>query len=291
MPPYKGEVYAQCTAYFYAMKQFFSLLLPAMLLTAATAAAQTIERTPVTIGTAISQQSKILNQQRTLNIYTPADYDKHPDSTYPVIYLLDGAADEDFVHITGLVQYLNMIDVLPPSIVVGIANVDRRHDLTAPSKVPEDLKLVPTSGGSAAFMDYIEKEVEPQIQHSYRCNGHTTLIGQSLGGLFATEILLRRPQLFSDYIIISPSLWWSNEALLHEAPQLLSQHDYKGIRAYISVGAEGEQMENDAAGLIKILQSKTQAVVLPNPMPGENHLTILHRSVYKAFEMLQAQKK
>jgi len=32
------------------------------------------------------------------------------------------------------------------------------------------------------------------------------IIGQSLGGLLASEILMKKPELFNKYVIISPSL-------------------------------------------------------------------------------------
>jgi len=86
-----------------------------------------------------------LSETRTLNIYLPDGYSK--DTThYPVIYLLDGSANEDFIHIVGLVQFLNMIQVMPNTIVVGIANVDRRRDFTFPTTIDSDRMHYPTTG-------------------------------------------------------------------------------------------------------------------------------------------------
>ena len=50
------------------------------------------------IGKTITVKSDILEEDRTLNIYLPEGYDTL-DKKYPVIYLLDGSANEDFVHI------------------------------------------------------------------------------------------------------------------------------------------------------------------------------------------------
>ncbi|MCW3120634.1 MAG: hypothetical protein JWQ38_126 [Flavipsychrobacter sp.] len=241
---------------------------------------------PFVLGKVNKIRSAILGEERTLNIYLPGDYNKDAVIKYPVIYLLDGSADEDFIHIVGLVQFLNMIQVLPASIVVGIGNVDRRKDFTFPSTVADDRKLVPTSGGSAKFISFIEKELQPYIAKTYRTNGERTIIGQSLGGLLATEILLKRPGLFDRYIIVSPSLWWDNESLLIRSESLLSSHDYKGKIAYVSVGSEGEQMVGDANKLVDNLRNVSGLKVIAAPLSEENHLTILHRSVYKAFEEL-----
>jgi predicted alpha/beta superfamily hydrolase len=223
--------------------------------------------------------STILNETRTLNIYLPDGYSPDSATTYPVIYLLDGSANEDFLHITGLVQFLTMIGKMPASIVVGIANVDRKRDFTFPTTVAADKKDFPTTGGSAKFITFLEKELQPFIEKRYKTNAVKTIIGQSLGGLLATEILLRKPTLFNNYIIVSPSLWWNNESLLAEAKKLPKS----STKIYITVGTEGKQMEDDAKKLADTLQE-----VIFAPMPEEDHLTILHNAVYKAFLRLNS---
>ncbi|PSL45375.1 hypothetical protein CLV51_10477 [Chitinophaga niastensis] len=249
------------------------------------------EHNPFVLGIVDKIESVQLAETRTLNIYLPEDYDKDTATTYPVVYLLDGSANEDFVHIAGLVQFLTTIKVMPPSIVVGIANVDRKRDFTHPTTVKKDLKILPTSGGSQKFMLFIEKDLQPYIQQNYRTNAQKTIIGQSLGGLLATEILLKKPDLFDNYLIVSPSLWWNDESLLSEAKALLQIHAKKSIRVYVALGNEGLQMKRDVDKFVDILQTDAdkQIKVTYTTFPDESHLTILHRSIYKGFEVLYQQ--
>jgi len=230
--------------------------------------------------------SKELSEKRILNIYLPDGY--HPDSlaTYPTIYALDGSANEDFPHIAGLVQFMNMYDLLPKSIVVGIANVDRYRDFTYPSSVKRDKKDIPTSGGSQKFINFIEKEVQPFIQKNYNTNGHQTIIGQSLGGLLATEILLKKPNLFDDYVIVSPSLWWDKQKLVDSAADFFRSHTTLTKKIYISLGKEHPIMHEVADKLVlAIRDSNSKNIELfYEPILEENHATILHRAVYAAFE-------
>ncbi len=243
---------------------------------------------PLTIGLIDHLKSETPGEERILNIYLPQGYEEATEQRFPVIYLLDGTAGEDMLHIFGLVQFLNMIQVLPPTIVVGIANVDRKRDFTFPTSVEADLKEFPTTGGSEKFIAFIERDLQPYIANNYRVGGHNTIIGQSLGGLLATEILLKRPELFDQYIIVSPSLWWDKESLLKKAPRLLSAQKRKPIHAYISVGSEGKQMEQDAADLVAALKAAGDKSLKIDfvSFPEENHATILHRSVYKGLEIL-----
>ena len=235
-------------------------------------------------------QSLELGESRILNIYLPDGYSPDSSRTYPVIYLLDGSDNEDFIHVVGIVQFLNMIEVMPESIVVGISNVDRRRDFTFPTSVEKDKKAYPTTGSSARFISFIEKELQPYIQKKYKVNHIKTIIGQSLGGLLATEILLKKSFLFDNYIIVSPSLWWNNESLLKAGPGLLNKSSVRNKQVIISVGAEGKEMEGDAKKLSDILRSSGITSLKYQFLPNENHLTILHNSVYKSFEILYPKK-
>lgn len=79
------------------------------------------------IGKSIPIASSVIEEERILNIYLPLSYSSDIIKQYPVIYLLDGSKDEDFIHISGIVQFASFlwINRVPESIVVGIANVKR----------------------------------------------------------------------------------------------------------------------------------------------------------------------
>jgi predicted alpha/beta superfamily hydrolase len=241
--------------------------------------------------------SKILNENRILNIYLPEGYQANDTTTYPVIYLLDGSADEDFIHVAGLIQFNNFswINRVPKSIVVGIANIDRKKDFTYPTTIEEDKKRYPTAGKSTNFIAFIEQELQPFIEKKYRTNQAKTIIGQSLGGLLATEILFTKPHLFDKYIIISPSLWWDNASLLNQKPAILQTDFTQPKSIYIGVGKEGlapsriaHVMEVDANLLVEKLHtsSNKQLSIYFDYLPQENHATITHQAIFNALRLL-----
>ncbi|MEP6700986.1 MAG: alpha/beta hydrolase-fold protein [Bacteroidota bacterium] len=249
---------------------------------------------PFILGQTDTIQSAELKETRTINIYLPEGYSPDSAALYPVIYLLDGSADEDFIHIAGLIQYSNFpwVNFLPRSILVGIANVDRRRDFTFPTSIEKDKKDFPTTGSSAKFIAFIEKELQPFIETHYKTNKSKTIIGQSLGGLLATEILFKKPGLFTNYIIVSPSLWWDNESLLSISPIVLKPVFKQSTTVYLAVGKEGKIMEGDARKLVTILKKRTDRKLQVNLkyFPDEDHATILHLAVYRAFQSLKAKE-
>lgn len=233
-------------------------------------------------------ESKSLNETRTINIYLPEGFNPDSTVTYPVIYVLDGSANEDFPHIAGLCQFMNMYQLLPKSIVVGIANVDRYRDFTYPSSSKRDKKDIPTSGGAEAFLSFLENELQPMIEKEYPTNGHRTIIGQSLGGLLATQILLQKPNMFEDYIIVSPSLWWDNQKMIKGAKSYFQMNPELEKRIFLSIGKEHPEMHQVADMLAEAIRRSTNSKMelYYQPILDEDHATILHIAVYNAFKKL-----
>lgn len=263
------------------------------------AQSQSIPQTKsLTIGVIDELNSTILSEKRTLNIYLPDGYNANDTARYPVVYLLDGGLDEDFIHITGLYQFNSFpwINRVKPSIIVGITNKLRRKDMTFPSTVAAEKKNYPEAGHSDQFIKFIAEELQPYIQKKYKTTASKTLIGESLGGLLATEILFKHPTLFTKYIIVSPSLWWNNGSMLNEIPLITPQTFQGETKVYIGVGKEGVMpgnpphvMEVDANVLADKLMSlkNDQLKVYFDYLPAENHATIMHQAVFNAILQLK----
>jgi predicted alpha/beta superfamily hydrolase len=282
-----------------------NLIFPLFFLVATVSAAQPKKQSatakPFILGVTEEIQSAQLGEMRTLNIYLPEGYKEEDTVKYPVIYLLDGGSDEDFIHVVGLVQFNSFpwINRVPKSIVVGIANTDRKRDFTYKTTIEKDQKLYPTTGHSDKFMAFLEKELQPFIERKYKTNASKTIIGESLGGLLTTEILLKKPQLFNKYIIISPSLWWDNGSLLNQGSGILNDSFSQKTEIYIGVGKEGltpsdapRVMEVDANLLAeKLKNSKSKNIkVYFDYLPQENHATIAHQAIYNAFKVMYPAK-
>jgi len=252
--------------------------------------------TPIVIGRSFLVRSDILKDERRINVYLPDDYEK-PGLRFPVLYLLDGGAKEDFLHIAGLAQINSAYGNGKELIVVGIEGVDRHHDLTSPSDVASDLKLVPTSGGADSYRSFLVRELKPWVEAHYRTDGHSALIGESLAGLFTLETFLRAPQDFDDYIAVSPSLWWQAGAVSRDIAALLKAQNFKGRRIFIAFDDPApppEQAEKDRA-----LQDRVSAAfAAANPVgltwriarPGEGHATIYHPAAQMGLRWLYGSK-
>lgn len=241
---------------------------------------------PIVIGEKLIFQSEILNEERELWIYKPPSYENSKNK-YPVLYLLDG--DNHFHHTTGIIQFLATRDRMPEMMVVALPNTagNRTRDLTPPTQV-DRTNDYPASGGADNFLRFINDELIPYVDNNYRTTSHKTLVGHSLGGLFVIHSLLTRPEIFNDYIAISPALWWDDAAIISRADSILEINPDLIASLYMTLGNEDSRYLSNIWKLAAIFEEKTPDSFHWNfkLMKEENHGSIPHRSTYLGLEAL-----
>jgi predicted alpha/beta superfamily hydrolase len=188
------------------------------------------------LGERVTVTSKILSTDRELQVLVPENYDVNSQTSYPVIYLLDG--DYNFHGISGMLDSLaSKGQLIPEVILVGIA--DKGTSQYRNFMTPSDLTPgKPSRGQAAKFLSFIKKEVQPFIDKNYRAANHSTLIGQSMGGLFVLNALIEEPELFSNYIAVSPSVWVDDQGIVGKAKDKLGKTQHAPINIFLSLADE-----------------------------------------------------
>lgn len=192
----------------------------------------------VMLGKRVTLESTHLSEARQLQILLPENYQAHPLATYPVIYLIDG--DYNFTAIAGMLDMLaNKGQRIPDVILVGVADkgTDAYHQNTTPNdySTPRDKNI---KGQASQFLAFLTDEVKPYIEKNYRTAPHTSLVGQSMGGLFVLNSLIEKPTAFSHYIAISPSVWLADHAIVEKATKHLSISNDKPVSLFLALGDE-----------------------------------------------------
>ncbi|WP_423142760.1 alpha/beta hydrolase [Parablastomonas sp. CN1-191] len=234
----------------------------------------------IVLGQSIRVASAVMGEERVINVSLPADYAKG-EKRYPVLYLIDGGVDQDFIHVVGAGQLGAAWGRAQDAIVVGIATRDRRNELTGPTADKALLAKYPTAGQSARFRRFIRDEVKPMIAARYRTDGNDGVIGESLAGLFIAETWLREPALFRNYAAVSPSLWWDNAALTAAAPALMGKAQ-AGRRLFVTFAEEGGDEAAIDARFAAALGNRACVV----PHREFTHATIYHAVVPAALQFL-----
>lgn len=239
---------------------------------------------PIPVHDEFTIESKQVGETRHINVWTPPEYKTSLDSL-PVMYMADGGIiDEDFPHIANTLAELIKSKKIPPMILVGIANTQRRRDLTGFTEVAKDKEIAPIVGGSGKFRAFIKEELFPEINKRYRTTAEKSIIGESLSGLFVVETFLLTPDMFDNYIAFDPSLWWNDKYLIKIEKNTLEKFPTTEKRIWFA-GSSAEDISKNVEKFAEILKTEN----LPNikwkysPEPKEKHNTIFRAAKEKAI--------
>jgi predicted alpha/beta superfamily hydrolase len=161
--------------------------------------------------------SAILNEERAFQIVIPPE----PGPGTKAIYVLDGQA-----------QFNTVVDALAAlgenrHFVIGIGNIWLRDRDYTPTRVPPSAFVAAAaadvSGGGERFVAHLTDELLPYVDSRYPTASSRILIGHSLGGLLAVNVLVNHPGAFGRFVVIDPSMWWDNGRLLGEANSRLGR--------------------------------------------------------------------
>ncbi|MDB9953547.1 alpha/beta hydrolase-fold protein [Porticoccaceae bacterium] len=175
-----------------------------------------------------SLNSTIINEVRDITLYLPKSYAEpgYSPMRYPVVYLLDG--EQYGCLIRELINHLSETYTLPEVILVAITSGTHRFRDLTPSASTMDWQgqscdYLQDTGGLSSFLEFIEKELVPHIDTTYRTSSHRTLVGHSLAGLAVCQSLLVQPHLFQGLVSIDASLWWDHQCVVKALEE--NQHE------------------------------------------------------------------
>ncbi|MCL1038105.1 alpha/beta hydrolase [Shewanella submarina] len=168
-------------------------------------------------------------------IKLPKSYQSDADKHYPVIYLTDGAYS--FQIASGVTRFPMNSGQMDEAILVALSYSkgskgaeSRIRDYT-PFKAADWKR---ETGDAKRHAEFIKNVLIPYVEGNYRTNpNRRTFVGNSLGGLFGAYILFSQPELFSSYVLGSPSVWFNKNQILSskaEKPDV-------PVKVYLSVGS------------------------------------------------------
>ena len=139
--------------------------------------------------------------------------------TYSIVYYCDANLKSG----TYLRQLLSMAEFnnqLKNKIFVGIGHIGnyhvlRRRDFILPNINGKDTIGHDKNYGQAEkFYLYLKDELIPSVNFKFRTNADSnSIVGHSLGGLFAFFCLFKSDNLFAKYFALSPALWVDNYSI------------------------------------------------------------------------------
>lgn len=289
-------------------KLFLGLLMLSIHTTKAQSSAPTINQKQEHV-----LKSTINGTTYNLWVSLPMRYSSKDTTRYPVLYILDGGMAFPIAHgaRTSLDIYSSLEDVIIVSIEyewkqsIKPMFTGRWKDMT-PSKDAQsdvnpgilkafDLKAGDlSSGGAAAYLKVIRREIIPFIDKKYKTTNDRGISGHSLGGLFAAYCLFNASDLFQRYGINSPSFWWNNKDMFTVEKTFSERHQTLPVRVFMSVGAlEGKSMTPLMTAFADSLRSRNyKALILSSHVfEDETHTSVVPAMISRTLMVLYGKNK
>lgn len=238
---------------------------------------------PVVLGHTYRIPSAALDEDRPFTVALPAGYD--PIRAYPVIYVLDGPLH--LVHTTGAVQVLSRSHRMPESIVVAVANTNRRTANMSPRVAGAPMEDPPV-GRADELRAFFRDELKPWIEARYSTRPLDVLIGHSLGGTFVVHVLNTEPGLFDAYLSISGNLEYDGGHFVAATDDLFQRFPEARGWLYLTLADEPGAMLESNQHFVRTLEEHAPPSFRWRwkPMPEETHPSIPARATYDALEWM-----
>jgi predicted alpha/beta superfamily hydrolase len=236
-------------------------------------------RTAASIHTseALTVKSKNTGQEYLIVVSLPASYDHKPETTFPVVYVLDGNLLTEMV--TGISRLMTLGGLLPEVIMVSIGYplkgyygadlqqfflrrakeltsvVDKQYEQFV-RQVTKNEQLELETGGAEPFRKFVTEELMSLVEARYRASSEDkTLLGDSSGGHFALYTLLRHPQSFQKYVVGSPSLGYGERSLFKIESEYANEHKELPVKLFLAIGGQEEHAPFSPAGYLGTIVS------------------------------------
>lgn len=237
-----------------------------------------------------------LNRQYEIYVSLPVDYAK-TSKRYPVVYVTD--ATYAFPLIRSIAGRVDRHGVgLEDFILVGLSyakgesgTVSRNRDYTPTTREKDDMPLGSIYGQSAAYLDFLLRDVLPLVDSQYRTEPKRRIyVGHSYGSLLGLQALLERPSTFSHYILGSPSLWFDHDHPFAALKQYAKTHDdlVGKLRFYVGSLEQPSRTRPDAEKMVELMNRYTTELraqrwrgldVKASVLDGEDHATVFPRLI------------
>ena len=204
----------------------------------------------------------------------------------PALYLLDG--ERWLPTFARIVDERARAHRMAPIVVVGIGYADilntrarRKFDFT-----PAFDRAPSRTGGADAYHDVLTRELIPFAEaHLPIAPGARGIAGHSYGGLFATYALMRAPDLFDRYLIMSPALWF-DEGKIYTQPFATAAAPRQVILAANTPQNASSNMARDVMRLTDLLSQRADLAVSRTMILGANHNSMVTPAARRGLDAL-----
>lgn len=196
--------------------------------------------------------SQILDEDRLLFVHLPREYED-TQLAFPVMYLLYVDIYNYFADAAIITEKLGGTGEIPPVIIIGVANTNRYRDL-----LPVKTRSLSESGGAENFLRFLEEELIPHVEKTYRTKNFRILAGPQAAAVFSLYALIAKPGLFNAGLAENPFMNPENAEFLYPRAEEFFKNT-RVLKNFLYIKCETNERPQDldyARRFAKLLESE-----------------------------------
>lgn len=227
-----------------------------------------------------SIESNYTGANYSIKVALPENFDSSTQS-YATLYVLDG--DQNFENVTRQCEKISSSYSTSNVLVVSIGyGNDRANDYT-PTKTKQG------EGGAENFMLFIKNQLIPKMENDFGSDtlrNNRVILGHSFGGLLAAYAFTNFNEVFGNYLMLSPSLWYDNEIILKFEQEYREKNESENQLVFMGLGgleSGGRMMAPFQAFYLRLNNNYSSMKLTKNIEPQLEHMGSKNPNIIKGL--------
>jgi len=217
--------------------------------------------------------SAILGEDRNVSLFVPNTFNS-TTRTYPVVYFTDG--ESDFEPAVVAVRELFLAGHIPDCVVVAVETPNRTQDMTPPGM---GAFLAEGEEKGEKFLQFIARELKPQLESTARIGRPAVLVGHSHGGILAHYAAADWRDEFPFIVSLDAPMRLQDAWLVKNLEKSLAKGGYlRLVSLEVRFGWPDEEWNRFAA------EAPKDWMLVRQRLPGEMHESMVFAGFYEGLK-------
>ncbi|WP_438422220.1 alpha/beta hydrolase-fold protein [Aquimarina macrocephali] len=262
-----------------------------------------ISSSPITYAEKITFHSKILDENRIMNIYVPESFHvASKDHTYPVVMISGSHGVKFFQMISGVIRHLSSVTRMPEAIVISFEEETHYAPNVYANGMWGSREKLEFNADPDKFTKHLKEELFPYLKEQYRAADYRMIIGVSGSSVYPLHTFAKEPDLFQAHITVATADmigmgYKSNTTFIDTFEESFVKNPNRKAQFYLGVSENDISKDKPYIKNMEELKKRLSPFTSKNlnlkveVIPNEDHYACIIKALLSSVEMIFPKEK
>lgn len=262
-----------------------------------------ISSSPITYAEKITFHSKILDENRIMNIYVPESFHvASKDHTYPVVMISGSHGVKFFQMISGIIRHLSSVTRMPEAIVISFEEETHYAPNVYANGMWGSREKLEFDASPDKFVRHLKEELFPYLKNQYRAADYRVIVGVSGSSVFPLHTFAKEPDLFQAHITVATADmigmgYQPNTTFIDAFEESFVKNPNRKAQFYLGVSENDISKDKPYIKNMEELKKRLSPFTTNNlslkveVIPNEDHYACIIKALLSSLEMIFPKEK